>query len=233
VSFERLGRTKDNAIGATKSPSQRVAARNCTAQVRNVRGIPTVHINGQPSFLSMYYCAYNTDRTVKLFWKDFVERAGFDLVFVIATKPLGRGVASSWWVGPGQYDFSQVAADLRKFLSVNPGAKIILSCGVDAPEWWNQRHAQELIQFTGETNPSYLASPASILWRRESGEAFRALIRHLEHGEYRSSIIGYRAAAQDGGGEWQFLGGWEGKYGDYSPAMKSYFRQWLKDPLRE
>lgn len=201
-----------------------------TAVVQPWQGTPTLHVNGKPVFTNLYYSAYNSDRLFKFFVRDFTE-VGYDYFILTITTPLGRGVASSWWTGPGQYDFSVIDGPVKKFLAANPRAKILLSLGVDAPAWWAAKHPEELVRYEGES-PSYISSPASALWRKESGESFRAALRHVESSDYAGSIIGYRATGHADGGEWQYMGGWEDKIADFSAAMTTHFRNWLKEKYR-
>jgi hypothetical protein len=226
--FTASGTTDSVGIGSVQiTGNDKKQKQTMICEVRDFNGIPMIHINGKPTFLNAYECAYNSDRTFDYFIKDFSEQAGFNLYFLQLAKAIGRGVTSLSWIGPGKYDFSEIDRIVSKILSINPQAKLVLSYGVDAPEWWNKLHPEELVNFAGGEN-SYLSSPASALWRKESGEAFRQFIRHVENSSYAPCVIGYRAAAHDGGGEWQFIGGWEGKLADYSTPMKVYFQEWLR-----
>ena len=133
------------------------------------------------------------------------------------------------WLGPGRYDFAQIEAGLENFFKIYPETKIIITYGIDAPKWWCDAHPDECVWFEGKNTPEGLTSLASRKWRDEGKAAFRAFVRYFEKSKYASKILGYRIQAHCSGGEFQYLGTWQRKYADYSPAMKRYFRAFLKE----
>lgn len=131
------------------------------------------------------------------------------------------------WLGPERYEFAEIEASLDKFIRTYPGAKIIVTYGIDGPRWWCQANPSECVWFENGKKPEGLTSLASKKWRKEGLAAFRAFLKYFEKSKYAPWIIGYRIQAHCSGGEFQYLGTWQRKYADYSPAMQSYFREFL------
>ncbi len=131
------------------------------------------------------------------------------------------------WLGPERCEFEKVEESLGKFIRTYPEAKILVTYGIDGPRWWCQAHPEECVWFENGKKPEGLTSLASRKWRKEGVAAFRAFLKYFEKSKYAPWIIGYRIQAHCSGGEFQYLGTWQRKYADYSPAMQSYFREFL------
>ena len=147
----------------------------------------------------------------------------------ITSQGYASGSVANFWKGPDEYDWDMIERGMAKYLKMNPNVKIIFGIGIDAPKWWADANPDERVLLAGDKHPHALSSPASMKLRRDVGKMLRATINYLENSRYADNIAGYRLASQCDGGEFQYLGGWIGKYADYSPAMQSYFRNYLRE----
>src|SRR3989338_1372065 len=77
-----------NVLGQVQIEGDPSKGVRTTAEVRDHAGTPMLHVNGQPVFTSIYYCAYNTDRLFNFFAKDF-STAGYDYFILNISKALG------------------------------------------------------------------------------------------------------------------------------------------------
>jgi hypothetical protein len=110
------------------------------------------------------------------------------------------------WVGEGRYDDAEWEAIMARFLDACPGAYCFPRLFVDAPPWWLEQHPEECCQYAtrpGSTGAEEFgsvwggtrhASFASERWRRESGEAVRRFIEHLDRSPYRDRVLGIHVA---------------------------------------
>ncbi|MBR7155776.1 MAG: hypothetical protein IKD22_02975 [Lentisphaeria bacterium] len=199
--------------GKEKNIRMSMAQRNGNLQVL---------MDGKPLWFSGFRARRATQR----------ERAYRDgdyrIMFFGASKGASDGsTAGRTWVGPDRYEFDTLIESLGQFCRKFPEARFIITCGIDGPVWWAKAHPEECVWFENSPKAEGLTSLASAKWRRESTAALRELIRNMEKSPYASRIIGYRIQAHCSGGEFQYLGTWQRKYADYSPAMQNYFREFL------
>jgi hypothetical protein len=183
-----------------------------------------VYVNDKNIYLNSYVGAFIDQRR---FASQFFGQ-GVDSV-IIGDGYYGRGCFNRAWVGVDKYDFSAATKEIERYISINPNVKIILGIGVDAPEWWAKQNPDELIKFGDKTTPELLSSPASLKLREDVSRTLKTNLEHWENSKFAPNIIGYRIMSQIDGGEFQLLGGWDGKHADYSPAMQNYFRNFLRE----
>ena len=109
-----------------------------------------------------------------------------------------------YWVGENEYDFSWYDRKIGEFFENRPESYLIPRIFVNAPDWWLEKHPEELTGFS-VSSAEVRESFASELWKQESGEAFRQLLRHFRSMPWGSRIIGIHIA---GGpcGEWHYWG---------------------------
>lgn len=133
------------------------------------------------------------------------------------------GDEKPYWVGEGKYDFSWYDRKIEEFFLKRPESYLIPRIFVNAPDWWLEKHPEELTGFTS-TNSAVRESFASELWKQESGEAFRQLIRHFRSMPWGSRIIGIHIASGPCG-EWHYWGvNWgDTAVPDCGPAMTARY----------
>ena len=93
------------------------------------------------------------------------------------------------WLGPNQYDFSYLDAQMARLLKANPNTKILLYVALDGAKWWTWMHpeAAAIAPMQAIGVPDYL-SPE---WRRDSREAIRQMVAHVQSSSYANLVIGY------------------------------------------
>jgi len=139
------------------------------------------------------------------------------------------------WRGPNEYDFSALDEQVRMYTKLDPDAYVIMMVRLVQPGWWTQQHPDELVGYgvPGELggDEKYRArrgSMASGAWLRDTGEAWRALIDHLEAQPWGRRVIGYQPAYGISA-EWHYFGSWREQYPDTGAAMTARFRRWLRE----
>lgn len=152
------------------------------------------------------------------------------------------------WVGPGEYRFDRLDAQIQRILEADPMAKIILSLNADPYRSWGESHPQDVCM-NGEgklaigyehfgrwgDNPNnverFLPSLYSAKVESDIAAFYQAAVKHIESGPYANAVVGYGVV---GFNDLQFVnwGHWEsfkGGMDDYSPASLAGFRDFLKN----
>ncbi|MGQ9731847.1 MAG: beta-galactosidase [Candidatus Zipacnadales bacterium] len=140
-----------------------------------------------------------------------------------------------FWQGADRSNLATVDDHIRAYLSVDPQAYLILLGTLVPPRWWMEAHPEELVRYAqGEDYNSSdecgrVARPslASQVWRDEALAMWRAALMHLEGQPWGKRIIGYHPCFGIYG-EWHYYGSWTEQMPDTGPAMRAYFRQWLR-----
>jgi len=133
----------------------------------------------------------------------------------------------TWWRAPGEYELSGVEESLGNMVAAVPDALALLRVELNPPEWWLKQHPDEQMRLQSREGREWTApwaSMSSSLWRQEAGEALGAFVAHLSAGPLTGHVLGWHIGAGDCG-EWAYA--WGECCGDYSPAQRSAFAQWL------
>ncbi len=229
VRFE--GRTAGEVL-RTVTIEPRVTG-HTVAEVKPRHGVPTLHINGQPSS-GIAWATYSP--SVEVF-RDFT-RAGVNL-FTFSGTPTeaGYNLSRTVWVAPGNYDYSEFDRRVLMVLEANPNAYIFPRLYLHATLWWSKEHPDDVVlEDRGDGHPVPLVhaggkpapSWASEAWRRDTVEGLRRLIEHVETSPYADRVIGYHLASGTTE-EWMMWGANENQWVDYSPACLKAFRRWLRE----
>lgn len=152
------------------------------------------------------------------------------------------------WCEDGSFDFSILDEFEREIVALAPAASFLPRIFMTTPYWWDERHPEELMQFTGtvpriprfpsenqklwkyETKMYHAvdnASMASEVWRRDAG---RALCAYLEHAVARRFSLAGAMPVYGTCGEWGQFGSYlRGFFGnaDSSAPMTKKFRDFL------
>jgi hypothetical protein len=216
---------QESFMASTRSLSEESKA---AAALKPYNGAPALFINGQPRPAVMYRA------TIDPFQEHGRRQiANFRDAGIHVFCPFLR--IEKCWPRPGEYDFSPVDRQIRAYLSVDPEAHVILLISLTPPEWWMEAHPDEWVHYAtsddlqggDEMSRARRASPASAVWREDTAEAWRALIRHVENSPWGKRVIGYHAGYGISS-EWHYFGSWKDQYPDTGPAMTRTFRQWLR-----
>ncbi len=198
------------------------------AELKPHNGAPALFINGDPRPVVMYR------GTV-----DPLEEHGRRQIANFRDAGIhvfcGYARIDKCWPAPGEYDFSSVDEQVRAYLSVDPDAHLVLLVRLIPPDWWMEAHPTEWVAYatsdqldsSDEARRCKRASPASQAWLKDTGEAWRALIEHLEAQPWGKRVIGYHACYGIYA-EWHYFGSWSDQYPDTGAAMTRTFRGWLR-----
>ena len=195
---------------------------NISSEIRQTVSGPALFINGQ-AFDEMIFYSSVLDSMQEHY------DAGYRFFMIGIGTNVGKGLTTPGWNENG-YDFTAVTRNLNRVLAKFPDIRIILTFGIDAPYWWHKRYPDQGIYLDGKATHENLASPASEQWRKDGAEFIKAIITHFENSPFRHQIAGYRLSSLCDGGEWQYPGVWANprRHGDFSTAMRSYFREFLR-----
>ncbi len=206
---------------------------------------PRLSIDGRPTPWAFY---------VGAFWRpDHAQIGDFrDAGVRVYLMPLvlGRNVYGDRgpWMGPGEYDFSEVDELLWRVLRVDPDGYVMFYMACDAYRDWGAEHPDDVTQDQNglpaivEMHPKrwggeppvdrerYGPSLVSQRLREETAETLRRLVAHVESSEPGKAVIGYHVAGYNDGQwfQWARLTGDEIHLADYCPAAIASFREWLR-----
>jgi hypothetical protein len=147
------------------------------------------------------------------------------------------------WLSDGSIRLDTARMQIRGALDANPNAAVMFRLHVNAPRWWQEKHQDEAIVYSGaESIKDYKVSYGSLIngdvsnvarfslasekWRNEASEALGKILKELAHTPEGNSLIGIQVACGVYG-EWHYFGFTEHDP-DLSQPMTNYFRNWLK-----
>ncbi|MFA7183390.1 MAG: hypothetical protein WC082_00765 [Victivallales bacterium] len=154
--------------------------------------------------------------------------SGFAAPFADSSIHVYTFLYSSYWHGPDKYDASALNKLLDQIICADPVAQIIIHVDLNVYGWWLRNNPAEICKFEGSRQGGAHQSLASRKWRRDAGNALRAIIRHVNATGYRRHVIGYHLSAGITE-EWQSWGCHDGAFGDYGIPMQNTFRQYIKN----
>lgn len=197
------------------------------SEVRQYNGKPTVFVNGKACFPMAYLSYYPAQFRYENLYKSNVGFFSLSVSlgdrFVAAyrngrVKPEKMGI----WDGPDHINFGQLDQSILEILKVAPDAYIFPRIFCDSPSWWDSAHPSETSRtFDGL---SLRQSFSSLVWRNDTVDVLRQIVRHLSEAQYADRIIGIHVSV--GETEESVHHDWLGA-ADYSIAAQKQFREWL------
>ncbi len=197
------------------------------SQIKQYNGKPTLFVDGKPYFPMAYLSYYPVqsrykamrDAGIRFFSLSITLGDRFYGAYRNGKVKLGK---KGIWDAPGVIDFAIFDKSIREILDVAPDAFIFPRIYCDSPSWWDSFHPSE-------TNRTFDGLPqrqsfSSTVWREETSEILRKIVRHITGSEYADRIVGLHIAA--GETEESVHHQWLGP-SDYSLAAKESFRKWL------
>ena len=201
----------------------------CRYELKYHQGMPAVFVNGQPRPAIWYRGSVDPfDEFGRRQIGNFRDRG------IHCYLPYVR--LDKCWLGPSQYDFSELDDLLRAYLSVDPGAHMLVQVRLIPPEWWMKEHPNEWVAYatsdqldsSDEAARVRRASPASEVWLRDTGDAWRAMIEHIEAKPWGKRVMGWHPCYGIYA-EWHYFGSWTQQFPDTGAAMTRAFRRYLRE----
>ena len=164
------------------------------AKVQPVQGQMAMMVDGQPiSGLGWASILNNTTGDPEL--HDITGTSGFRLTRLVFS--LGDSLLQlypSSWLGPDQFDFSFLDQQMARIQKANPDAKVILDVALDRAKWWVWMHPDAASAGYHAGVEDYFITPdyLSPEWRRDSRDAIRQMVAHVQTSPYRDAVIGYQ-----------------------------------------
>jgi len=209
-----------------------------TSKVALHQGLPTLFVNDEPIVPVAAYVGPHHTGTF--------SQAGIRLYTF--------SVRGTWWLGPGQYDFSAIDAFIADYVSRIPEGYFMprIDLARQGHPWWGELHPEEMTVLksieTGEVISPYDHDPRVVgylghevhleelnlhsfhseVWRQEAAQAVYDLIAHCEAQPYAERIWAWHLC--DGlFCEWFHWNEYNlAGMADYSSAAVADFRRWLR-----
>jgi hypothetical protein len=208
------------------------------AQVRPLNGVPTLFVNGVPqgpmSFQWGFGRSAEEEDPKKRAQMSAAGRAGIAVHFIRID-----------WSDPAHLDEVLATFDgyVHEVLQAIPEAYIMPWITIWPYTQYALKHPDDVIVFddgrTGPwTNPKFmrLENPdtprytwASLAWRRENSDLIARFVKHIDEVPYRDHIVGYFFFPQCFETSYFWDWDYQNRSIDYSPAMRNYFRRWLRE----
>lgn len=209
-----------------------------TSKVALYKGLPTLFLNDEPlAPVAAYVGPHHTGT---------FAQAGIQLYTF--------SVRGTWWLGPGEYDFSAIDAFIADYVARIPEGYFMprIDLARQGHPWWGELHPEEMVVLrsieTGEPISPYDPDPRVVdylghevhlealnlhsfhseVWRREAAQAVYDLIAHCEAQPYAERLWAWHLC--DGlFCEWFHWNEYNfAGMADYSPAAVADFRRWLR-----
>lgn len=206
--------------------SLRESKRYC-AELREHRGIPTVHVNGEPFHIGAVMHR-NVPGSESPYRNEIPSLAAINPTVVMAF--------SSFDVGPDP-NFFEIEKWFERAFTKHKRALGACHIGLQPSADWVRANPDEMTVYDREVDWSEARQPeaswASHVWRRDSAKFVESLVRHLDRA-FSGRVVLY----QIGGGSCHenspianpmtghYVGGWY--CGDFSHCMRRYFQDRLR-----
>ena len=178
---------------------------------------------GPASSEPLRFFAYRSFRPKTAEIRKFADIGVNTVCFYPANTDCSLGVpyspAPPIWVGPGQYDFATLEAQVQEILAGNPNAQLLCLIDLNTPLWWtrlNCRHAA-----CADTFYKQGQTLAHEPWREDTAAWVRAFLAYMQahHGE---RMAGYALLC---GGTTEWL---DHSQGMESPNRRAAWRRWMQ-----
>lgn len=129
--------------------------------------------------------------------------------------PFRRGI----WNGEDDLDFTDIHVDMRKILSVDTEAHVIMRLCLDVPKWWEKKHPEACC--IREDGATLRQSFSSDVWLNAVGDVLRKIVEWIAASEYAPRFAGIHVAAGRTE-EW-----FPHSFSDFNPARLVKFNEFL------
>lgn len=159
-----------------------------TARVAKVNGQMALTLDGKP-ITGLGWAPMISQNVGDAELGDMVGKSGFKLARLV--MPLGTSLLGFYppnWLGPDQFDFRFLDQQMARIQKANPGTRVILDIALDGAQWWVWKNPGAAGIDAAHGIPDYL-SPE---WRRDSRDALRQMVAHIQTSPYAGMVIGYQ-----------------------------------------
>ena len=170
---------------AAKPPPPR--AKNCTARVVKVNGIPRIEVDGKVRYgMAMMPSPYVGDDDATFSCRDFSAIG----VRFFSNIWWGLSPLNKWWLGEGVYDYDYFDRRMRAMIKAAPEGWVFPRIKMDPPPWWRKDHPEEF--YVNQVRPE------SAAWRELRTRMLKDVVTHVENSDYAAHVIGYHIGALSG-----------------------------------
>lgn len=162
-------------------------AKNCSARVVKVNGIPRIEVDGKVRYgMGMMPSPYVDDEEATFSCRDFSAIG----VRFFSNIWWGLSPLNKWWLGEGVYDYDYFDRRIRAMIKAAPEGWVFPRIKMDPPLWWQKSHPEEF----------YInqVKPGSGAWRELRTRMLKDIITHVENSDYAAHVIGYHIGALSG-----------------------------------
>lgn len=162
-------------------------AKNCSARVVKVNGIPRIEVDGKVRYgMGMMPSPYVDDEEATFSCRDFSAIG----VRFFSNIWWGLSPLNKWWLGEGVYDYDYFDRRIRAMIKAAPEGWVFPRIKMDPPLWWQKSHPEEF----------YInqVKPGSEAWRELRTRMLKDIITHVENSDYAAHVIGYHIGALSG-----------------------------------
>ena len=202
-------------------------------EVKEHHGSPTLFMDGQPTFTTIYLTVRNL-RNPPIEWQgdpnfEQFRDAGFH--FYSIELPTRFDDAYDPATGGFKPEAFQRLDELKRYIALDPQAKFLLRVGVEPrgeESAWLRQHPDQWEVLEPRAKGIYpTPSFASKAWLHDAGEFIRTLIDYIYSHGLDQNILGYLICGGDSS-EWVKVGPMEDWAGDFSLPMNQAFSDWLR-----
>jgi hypothetical protein len=180
--------------------------------IRTERGAPRLFLNNRETYPLVAW-SWGLEHSAPYF-----KQAGINMLQPV----LGLNAA---WENPTTFDFSEYDTVFATLLRQNSNAYFLPRILLDVPDWWKDKHPNELVQVARpfpKDRPAFRPirrnseggwlwglqtrepSIASTIWRQDMTTLLTALLQHIKNSPLASRVIGYQIGAGIYG-EWHYF----------------------------
>lgn len=203
-------------------PAQANPAEKIRCEVKPHNGKTTVFVNGVPKFPMAFTSYYPEQYRYRQMAEQGIHT--YLLILTMTDKWLGGDMPVKWntpglWRGPDEVDLATVEENLKKIVDMDPEALIVIRVFCDSPIWWDLLHPEETNTQGKLGGQGRRQSFSSLVWRKDTAEALKKLVRGVSASKYGNRVIGYMPTA----GDTEEMS----KHIDSGVCTQKRFREWL------
>jgi hypothetical protein len=202
-------------------------------EVKDHHGTPTLLLDGQPTFTTIYLTVRNFRHASQEWQPDPYFEQFRDAGFHFYSIELPTRFDDAYDPSNGTINSAAFIPldNLRRYAEVDPQARFLLRVGTEPRgenSAWLQRHPDQWEVLESRAKGIYpTPSYASKAWLDDASDFIRALIAYIYEHELDRHILGYLICGGDSA-EWVKVGPMEDWAGDFSAPMQNAFGDWLR-----